>query len=173
MQAFLANLSSVLGLDSAPNDLTLLQITLRGVLVLVASVFMVRLGDRRSLAQKSASDLVLIVIIASVLARAINGSSPLFATIGGAFLLILLHRALARAILKWPVLGRLVKGQPVVLLQSGVFKKEAMHSQLVSEEDFEEDMRLEAKTEDKTEIKTARLETSGDISFIKMRRSPD
>ena len=167
MQAFLANLSSILGLDSAPQDLNLLQITLRGVLVLVASVFMVRVGDRRSLAQKSAFDLVLIVVIASVLARAVNGSSPLFATIGGAFILILLHRALARAILKWPVLGRLVKGQPVVLLQDGVIQKAAMNSQLVSEQDFDEDMRLEAKTENKAEIKTARLETSGDVSFIK------
>ena len=172
MQAFLANLSSILGLDSAPKDLTLLQITLRGVLVLVASVFMVRLGDRRSLAQKSAFDLVLIVVIASVLARAVNGSSPLFATIGGAFILILLHRVLARAILRWPVLGRLVKGQPVVLLQSGVFQKEAMNSQLVSEEDFEEDMRLEAKTENKMQINPARLETSGDISFIKNEATP-
>lgn len=172
MQAFLASLSSLLGLENAPKDLTLVQITLRGVLVLGASVFMVRVSDRRSLAQKSAFDLVLIVVIASVLARAINGSSPLFATIGGAFTLILLHRALAWAILKWPVLGRLIKGQPVVLLRSGVFQKEAMTAQLVSEEDFEEDMRLEAKTEDKSEIKTARLETSGDISFIKNEAKP-
>jgi hypothetical protein len=35
------------------------------------------------------------------------------------------------------------------------------------EHDLEEDMRLDAKTEDLSKIKTARLERSGEISFIK------
>ena len=37
----------------------------------------------------------------------------------------------------------------------------------ISEHDLEEDMRLEAKTEDLSRIKVARVERSGDISFIK------
>ena len=37
----------------------------------------------------------------------------------------------------------------------------------VSEHDLEEDMRLDAATEDVSKIKVARLERSGDISFIK------
>jgi uncharacterized membrane protein YcaP (DUF421 family) len=37
----------------------------------------------------------------------------------------------------------------------------------ISKHDLEEDMRLEAKTEDLSKIKAARLERSGDISFIK------
>jgi uncharacterized membrane protein YcaP (DUF421 family) len=41
-----------------------------------------------------------------------------------------------------------------------------MRRKSVSEHDIEEDMRLSAKTEELTEIKTARLERSGDLSFI-------
>jgi uncharacterized membrane protein YcaP (DUF421 family) len=37
----------------------------------------------------------------------------------------------------------------------------------ISEHDVQEDMRLEAKTEDLSKIKIARVERSGDISFIK------
>jgi uncharacterized membrane protein YcaP (DUF421 family) len=37
----------------------------------------------------------------------------------------------------------------------------------ISEHDLEEDMRLDAKTEDLSKIKVARVERSGDISFIK------
>jgi uncharacterized membrane protein YcaP (DUF421 family) len=37
----------------------------------------------------------------------------------------------------------------------------------ISKHDLEEDMRLEAKTEDLSKIQVARLERSGDISFIK------
>jgi uncharacterized membrane protein YcaP (DUF421 family) len=37
----------------------------------------------------------------------------------------------------------------------------------ISEHDLEEDMRLDAETEDLSKIKVARVERSGDISFIK------
>ena len=37
----------------------------------------------------------------------------------------------------------------------------------ISRHDLGEDMRLEAKTEDLSKIQVARLERSGDISFIK------
>jgi hypothetical protein len=43
---------------------------------------MVRLSSKRSLAEKTAFDAVLLVIIASVLARAINRSAAFFPTIG-------------------------------------------------------------------------------------------
>ena len=37
----------------------------------------------------------------------------------------------------------------------------------ISEHDLEEDLRLDAATEDFSKIKVARVERSGDISFIK------
>jgi uncharacterized membrane protein YcaP (DUF421 family) len=37
----------------------------------------------------------------------------------------------------------------------------------ISEHDLEEDLRLEAQTEDLSRIRVARIERSGDISFIK------
>jgi uncharacterized membrane protein YcaP (DUF421 family) len=42
-----------------------------------------------------------------------------------------------------------------------------MRRALVSDHDLEEDLRLDAKTEDISTIQFARLERSGDISFIK------
>ncbi|HEY3661969.1 MAG TPA: YetF domain-containing protein [Chthoniobacterales bacterium] len=162
---------ATLGLASEPKDLTLLQISCRGVIVFFASLFMVRLGDRRSLAQKSAFDLVLIVIIASVLARAINGSAPFLPTLGGALIIILLHRGLAYIVCLWPAVGGLLKGRPVVLVRNGRPDPKAMHAQLITADDLEEDMRLSLKTEDKGEIGVARLEPSGDISFIKGKKA--
>src|ERR1700760_1805576 len=85
----------LLGLNLQPKDLTFIQISLRGVIVFVATLAMVRLGHKRSLARKSAFDAVLIVILASVLARAINGSAPFLGTIGCGIVLVLLHRAFA------------------------------------------------------------------------------
>ena len=166
MQTIWNALYSELGLASEAKDLTFLQVSLRGLIVFVAALIIIRLGDRRSLAQKSASDLALVVIVSSVLARAINGSGPFFATLGGSLVMVLLHRLLAWVLYRWPALNALVKGKPVVLLRNGVYQRQAMRAQLISEDDFAEDMRLEAKMEEKDKVKIARLESSGDISFI-------
>src|SRR5207247_145000 len=77
-----------------PKELTFLQVSLRGVIVFIVTLVMVRLSSKRSLAEKTAFDAALIVIIASVLARAINGSAPFFPTLGIGFILVLLHRLL-------------------------------------------------------------------------------
>jgi uncharacterized membrane protein YcaP (DUF421 family) len=44
-----------------------------------------------------------------------------------------------------------------------------MKHYLVFKHDLEEDLRLTAQTEEISEIRAARLERSGDISFIKKR----
>jgi len=54
-----------------------------------------------------------------------------------------------------------------VLVQNGRLQRKNMLGNHISEHDLEEDMRLEAKTENLSRIKVARVERSGDISFIK------
>lgn len=83
MEAMWSSVQSILGLGIEPKELTFLQISLRGLVVFTVSLVMLRLGDRRALAQKTAFDTVLIVLLASVLSRAINGSAAFFATLGG------------------------------------------------------------------------------------------
>src|SRR5216117_2781040 len=95
MDAFYNFIGPLLGLGVEPKDLTFIQISLRGIIVFLATLIMIRLGHKRSLARKPAFDAVLIVILASVLSRAINGSAAFFATIGGGVVLVLLHRLFA------------------------------------------------------------------------------
>jgi uncharacterized membrane protein YcaP (DUF421 family) len=170
MAALWNNLNAWLGLQVEPAHLTFTQISLRGIIVFIASLAMIRLGSKRALAQKTAFDAVLIVILASVLARAINGSSAFFPTLGASFVIVLLHRFVALLANRWHPLGILVKGAPHVILTDGHFDYHAMRRNHVSVHDFEEDMRLNAKTEDKSSISVARVERCGDISFIKKER---
>jgi len=167
MNVFSDFITILLGLGSETKELTFLQISLRGVIVFAATLIMVRLSSKRSLAEKTAFDAVLIVIVASVLARAINGSAPFFPTIGAGFVLVLLHRLLGLAAYHSHAFGCLIKGKPAVLVQNGNLDRQSMRRNQVSEHDLEEDMRLTAKTEDLAKIKIARLERSGDVSFIK------
>jgi uncharacterized membrane protein YcaP (DUF421 family) len=157
----------LLGLGMEPKQLTFLQISIRGVIVFAATLVMVRISSKRSLAEKTAFDATLLVIIASVLARAINGSAPFFPTLGTGFVLVLLHRSLALTAYYSHGFGILIKGKAAVLAENGKLQRRNMSLNHISEHDLEEDMRLDAGTEDLWKIKVARLERSGDISFIK------
>lgn len=159
--------SSLLGLGVEPKDLTFLQISLRGLVVFILTLVIIRLGHKRSLARKTAFDAVLLVILASVLARAINGSAAFFPTLGGSLVIVLFHRLLGMASCRWHWLGTLMKGAPEILVVDGERQEKAMRRNHISGHDLEEDMRLEAKTEDISKVRMARIERSGDISFIK------
>jgi uncharacterized membrane protein YcaP (DUF421 family) len=160
-------LQTLVGIGVEPKALTFLQVSIRGIIVFIAALIMVRLSSKRSLAEKTAFDAVLVVIIGSMLARVINGSEAFFPTLGTGFVLVLLHRVFGIAAYFSHTFGILVKGEPSVLLQNGRLQRKNMLWNHVSQHDLEEDMRLETKTEDLSKVKTARLERSGDISFIK------
>jgi YetF C-terminal domain len=159
--------STLLGIGTEPKDLTFLQVSIRGVIVFIATLIMMRLGSKRSLAEKTAFDAVFVVIIGSILARAINGSEAFFPTLGAGFILVLLHRLFGIAAYYSHAFGILVKGKQVVLVQDGKLQRKNMLWEHITQHDLEEDMRLEAETDDLSKIQVARLERSGDISFIK------
>src|SRR6266566_6518892 len=167
MNTFSQLLQMLLGISVPPKDLTFLQVSIRGIVVFIAALIMVRLSTKRSLAEKTAFDAVLVVIIGSMLARAINGSEAFFPTLGTGFVLVLLHRLFGIAAYYSHAFGILVKGKPVVLVQDGRLQRKNMLWEHISKHDLEEDMRLDSKTEDLSKIQVARLERSGDISFIK------
>jgi uncharacterized membrane protein YcaP (DUF421 family) len=166
MNAFYDFVAPILGLGVEPKDLTFLQISLRGVVVFIATLIMVRLGHKRSLSHKTAFDAVLLVILASVLSRAINGSAAFFATLGGGLVLVLLHRLLAFIAFQSHWFGCLIKGSPDLIIEDGDLILGTMRRNHISRHDVEEDLRLDAKTEKLSDIRAGYVERSGDISFI-------
>jgi uncharacterized membrane protein YcaP (DUF421 family) len=167
MNTFWDFLESLLGLAAEPKNLTFIQISLRGVVVMVAALVMIRLGTKRSLAEKTAFDAVLLIVLASALARAINGNAAFFPTLGGTFVLVLTHRLFGSIGCRWHAFGMLIKGQPDVIVENGNVNWKVLRRNHISKHDLEEDLRLNAKTEDISKMRIARVERSGDISFIK------
>jgi uncharacterized membrane protein YcaP (DUF421 family) len=167
MNAFWNSLQTLLGLGMEPKDLTFLQVSLRGIIVFLATLITVRIGHKRSLAQRTPFDAVLLVILASVLSRAINGSAPFFATIGGGIVLVIVHRLFAHLAYRSHAFGILVKGKPDVIVRGGECDYDMMRRNHLSVHDLEEDMRLNAHSDDLAGIRVARVERNGDISFIK------
>ncbi len=149
MNAFWSLFQTLLGLGVEPKDLTFLQVSLRGIIVFFATLITIRIGHKRSLAQRTPFDAVLLVILASVLSRAINGSAPFFATIGGGVVLVIVHRLFAHLAYYSHSFGILVKGRPDVIVRDGERDIRMMRRNHVSAHDLDEDMRLNAHSDDR------------------------
>jgi uncharacterized membrane protein YcaP (DUF421 family) len=167
MNAIYDFVQMLVGPDGKPTELTLFHFCLRGFVIFIFGLVMVRVGDRRSLAEKTGFDTLFMIFIGAVLARAINGSAPFVNTLGCAFFLMIVHRFFAFIAFHSHAFGKLIKGNPVRLVTDGEFDWKAMKRHLVSRHDLEEDLRLSAKIDDLSQIRAARLERSGDVSFIK------
>jgi uncharacterized membrane protein YcaP (DUF421 family) len=167
MDAFNSFLQSIIGPDGQPKELTLVQLCARAFIIFIVGLAMVRVGDRRSLSEKTGFDTLFLILIGAVLARAINGSAAFLTTVGCAFFLMIVHRIFAFVAYRSHAFGKLIKGQEVRLVTNGQVDWKAMKKHLVSKHDLEEDLRLSAAIEDLDKIKAARLERSGDVSFIK------
>jgi uncharacterized membrane protein YcaP (DUF421 family) len=170
MDTFYNFVGPLLGLGVEPKDLTFLQVSLRGIIVFLATLLMIRMGHKRSLARKTAFDAVLIVILASVLSRAINGSAGFFTTIGGGVVIVVVHRLFAFIAYYSHWFGVLIKGTPELIIEDGDLILSAMRSNHISKHDLEEDLRLEARSEDINDIHHGYVERSGDISFIEKKK---
>jgi uncharacterized membrane protein YcaP (DUF421 family) len=167
MSTVVANLDGLLGLGREAARLTFLQISLRGVVVFMAAVVIVRCGDRRFLSQKTAFDAVLGFILASMLARAVNGTAAFFPTIGGGFVLVVLHRILAYWSRKSHAVGLLIKGRSDVILRDGALDEAAAHRNRLSEHDVLEDLRLNGNVAEIRDVLLAVLERNGQISVVR------
>jgi len=155
----------LLGLASEPRDLTCLQVSLRGLIVFVCAIVIVRVADKRFLSHKTAFDAVLGFILASMLSRAINGSAGFIPTIAAGLVLVIAHRMLAYLSCRWHIFGILVKGTDNLLLQEGQIIDNELRRRNLSRRDLLEDLRLKCAADPK-EVKEARLERSGEISVI-------
>jgi uncharacterized membrane protein YcaP (DUF421 family) len=167
MSQVFASLDALLGLGREAVDLTFVQISLRGVVVFLATLLIVRCGDRRFLSQKTAFDVVLGFILASMLARAVNGTAAFFPTLGGGLVLVLLHRMLAFWSHRSHALGFLIKGRSDVIIRDGILDEVAARRNRVSEHDLLEDLRLNGNVGAVADASLAVLERNGYISVVR------
>ncbi len=160
------SIKTLLGLDLDPQDLSLMHVSLRAVIVFIASLIIVRVGDRRFLAKMSAVDVILGFVLASMLARAVNGSAAFFPTLGGAFVMILLHRAFVIGAFHSRTFDNLVKGREKLIVDKGRVLPEVMRSHRITENDLLEEMRQEGNVDSLDKVKCAVVERSGRISVV-------
>jgi uncharacterized membrane protein YcaP (DUF421 family) len=169
MSQFAFDLDMALGLGRDASALTFVQISLRGIIVFIAALVIIRCGDRRFLSQKTAFDAVLGFILASMLARAGNGTASFFPTLGGGFVLVVLHRFLAYWARRSHAFGNLIKGRSDVLIQDAMLDEELAKRNRLSEHDVLEDLRLHGNVRSINDVSLAVYERNGHISVVPRR----
>jgi uncharacterized membrane protein YcaP (DUF421 family) len=137
-----------------------MESVLRGLAIYFALLLIVRLSGRRTLAQMTPFDLVIILVISETTQQAMLANDF---SITNAILLIL-----TLFLKKWsPPAGRVIDGVPVILVANGAIDREALRGCRLQVDDILEAARTQQGIEEMREIRFAILEVSGAISIIK------
>jgi uncharacterized membrane protein YcaP (DUF421 family) len=162
----LAIADQFLGLSVKSEQLGFGQIAARALLMYLLLLIIVRAGKKRFLGQATAFDVVLVIMIGSIAARALTGGAPFFPATLGMIVLVALHWVISCLAQGSPTFSGLVKGHSTVVVRDGKLIHAAMKSAHMAEDDLDEDLR-EHGMKGTADVAEARLERSGKLSVIK------
>lgn len=144
-----------------------MESVIRGLIVFFFLLLVFRLAGKRTLAETSSFDLVLLLIISETTQQAMvdsdhsmTNAALLVLTLVGADVVISLIKQRSRAV------EHLVDGMPIVILEDGKPLKDRMDRERVDENDILEAARRQEGIEHLGEIKFAVLERSGEITVV-------
>ena len=157
---------SVIGPDESAEPW---QICVRALIVFLFGLICVRIAGRRTFAQATPLDIIVAIVVGSNLSRIMTGKASFFGGLAATLLVVILHRALSMATLRWNLLAAFVKSAPVVLVRDGQIDWAALRRHGISREDLEEGLRMEQET-DCQDVRLATLEGGGKISVVAKQR---
>lgn len=138
------------------------------IYLLLLAIF--RIAGRRTLAETSSFDLVLLLIIGETTQQAMVGNDD---SVTGALVAILslvsLDMSMSYLKKTFPVFDRLIEGKPVLLIREGKYQHAAMNANSLDEEDLREAARLSHGLDDMEDVRQATLERDGKISIVPWR----
>lgn len=164
-------LDDLLGLDVSPENLTFSQMAGRALAVFFWTLVLLKLANQRIVGRSSGGDVMLLVVLGSVLSRAINGAAAFFPTLGTCAIVVLLHRVLMAAAYKSHAISVIAKGHDRILVRNGEIDWDAMRHTRVTLDDLLEHVRLNGDTTSIDEVREARLERSGGISVVRKSKA--
>jgi uncharacterized membrane protein YcaP (DUF421 family) len=148
-------------------DLSALQMSLRGVVVFIVALILIRISGRRSFGMHMPLDNIISILLGAVLSRAVVGASPFLPIMLSGLAIVLMHRLFTWLTAHNETFGKWVEGTKIDLYKEGGFRKTNMQKGLVSEEDILQGVRKSALTEDMNRIEKVYIERNGEITAVK------
>ncbi|MBB3391833.1 uncharacterized membrane protein YcaP (DUF421 family) [Rhizobium sp. BK275] len=139
----------------------------RGIAIYFTLLVIIRLSGRRTLAQMTPFDLVIVLVISETTQQAMLGDD--FSITNSVLLILTLFTTdIALSYLKrrsrWT--ARLIDGAPTVLVTNGVYDEAALTGARLQRDDVMQAARTQQGIESVKDIRFAILEVSGNISII-------
>jgi len=148
-----------------------METVIRGAAIYFFLMLILRASGRRTLAEITPFDFVLLLIIAETTQQALLGEDY---SISNAIVLIVtligLDIFLSHVMRWWPAAGRLLEGVPTVLVRDGKIDRRALERSRIGEEEILVAARQRQGLENLSQIKHAVLETDSGISIIPKER---
>jgi len=147
-----------------------MDLIFRGVAIYLFLLVLFRILGKRSLAETTTFDFVLLLIIGEATQQALLGND--FSVTNALVLIIILmgvDMIFAKLKGKYKKLDRLLEGTPLILVDHGKPLKGRMTESHVDEEDIMEAARINHGLEQMKQIKYAVLERDGTISVIPLQ----
>lgn len=139
---------------------------LRGALVYVALMLLIRLSGKRTVGEFTPFDLVVVILVGESTQGALVGSDQ--SVTGGllaATTLVFLNYLVAFFSARSRRFDRVIEGEPVVLVRHGVVRDVAMKKNHIPRSDLDEAIRG-AELTDVREVELGMLETNGRITIV-------
>src|SRR5476651_520288 len=144
---------------------------LRGVIVHVFLLIILRMTGKRQTGQLAPFDLVLLLILSNAVQNAMNGGdNTVLGGIISATTLIVLHQAVAFMTYKSKKLEEWIEGTPRTLIHNGVLNKGVMRRELLTHHELAAALRAAGCAEIE-HVRVATLENNGQIT-ISLRPDP-
>ena len=148
-------------------QLTWYQMSLRAVLVFFLSIGYVRIAGIRTFGKASIFDQVTALMLGAIMGRAVVSTQPFFESLLASLVLMLLHRFSGFITYKSHQVGKVLKGERILLFKEGRLKEENLAKAHITEEDIQEALHLLINEKDFNNVDAIYLERSGKLSIVK------
>jgi uncharacterized membrane protein YcaP (DUF421 family) len=157
------------GPDADSHTITALQMTTRAILIFFTVLALLRLSGSRTFGANTAFDMVVKIMLGAVMSRAVVAASPFWGTLLAGLVLVGLHRLLAWAAFRSHFVGKLVKGECLMLAEKGHVDEPSLRRNNLTRDDLLEGLREGGNIGTVEEAEAVRLERDGSISVVKKR----
>lgn len=150
-------------------DLTVLQMTVRGVFMFFTALILIRLSGMRTFGKNSAFDIIIGITMGAVLSRGIVGASPFGAVVAVSMAMAVLHRLLGWLSVKFSSIDDIIKGESRVLYRDGQIQWKKLQRSSISINELRESVRQEINEDSFENVDRIYIDSSGRISVVRKR----
>lgn len=145
------------------------EFVVRGLVVYIMLLILLRIVGRKSISQMTPFDLVLLLILSNAVQNSMNGGDN--SLVGGliiAFVLVASNELINYLVIKNKGLAILVEGKPEILVHNGKVFRKLMQKERITDDDLKMALRMNGLM-NLEEVEYAIIESTGHISVIPLR----